>query len=104
MDTPRSILEAYAGGDYVDGGDLKAAAAWMLSAWESVMAAAADICQDPKKRSDTDSLDKLLGVISNWDYEISDNEIDVSATVAMPSLVVRHQNIFPQAQPKVVNK
>jgi len=89
MLTPRDVMERYAGGEYVDGTELRAAVAWMLSAWDEVMAAAGDMCAMPDCGAREDAVNGLLWQLLHWNCEIKDYEIDVSCAVAVPALLAR---------------
>lgn len=91
MDTPRDILERYAGGEYVTADQLRAATAWMLAAWDAVMEAAGETCTVAEKHR-AESFEDLLHVISFWDCEVSDMELDLTATAMLPCVVAQHQD------------
>ena len=43
MDTPRSVLESYCAGEFVQATDLRASVAWMLAAWDEAVAGGRDV-------------------------------------------------------------
>lgn len=95
MLTPREVLEAYAGGNHASGTDLRAASAWMLAAWDAVMAAAADTCipDGPKREA---AFEGLMHELIHWDAELCDTEVDVSCVAGLPALLSRRTSVSPK--------
>lgn len=92
MFSARDVLEAYAGGDHVEGTELRAAVAVLLAAWDGVFEAAGDAAILPAGKARDRMVDKLMQALVDWDTELAELELDVSSVVALPALVSRHRD------------
>jgi hypothetical protein len=88
----RDVLEAYAGGDHVDGQELRAAVAVILAAWDGVKEAAGDATFVPAGKARDRMVDRMMRALLEWDTEIAELELDVSSVVALPALINRRRD------------
>lgn len=100
MDTPRSTLEAYCGGEFVPATELRAAVAWMLAGWDALAAAGADLVTTPALLAREKALQDFLTTLVNWDAELGELELDVSCTLALPALLARRAQVERLSSPR----